>query len=186
MNRVPSYLRGMKNGSLLLLIVGLLSACGDGKKEAAEQLADDTATEMPAAWVLDLSTHDMPLTIDLGDRSTLGVDSATVVWNEEFGWLEVSAGERFMLTITEGPGDIERLKADLERDMLQKHTIIEETPVKVIYRSQFPDEDLVFVHFRQVITVGDRTFVVEDVREGRFNEMDIARMAGAVKANSAV
>ena len=169
---------------LFPFVVVLLASCGDGKKEAAEQMAD-TTTVVPPTYVIDLIAHDLPLTVDLGDRSTLGSDSAAVVWNEEFGHLAVNAGEHFAITVSEAPGDIPRLKADLERDMLQKHTIIEETPDKLVYRSQFPDADLVFVHFHQAITVGDRTFVVEDASEGRFNEADIKRMAGAVKVSAA-
>ena len=125
--------------------------------------------------------HDMPLEVDLGDRATLGVDSASVAWNEEFGELRVNAGERFAISVSEEPGDIARLKADLERDMLRKHTVLEETPDQVVYRSQFPDEDLVFVHFYRVITVGDRTFVVQDAAEGRFNEADVKRMVASVR-----
>ena len=162
-----------------------MTSCGDGKKEAAQQMADTTAVA-PPTYVIDLLAHDLPLSVDLGDRATLGSDSAAVLWNEEFGHLIVNAGERFAITITEAPGDLARLKADLDRDMLQKHTVIEETPEKLVYRSQFPDEDLVFVHFRQVITVGDRTFLVEDATDGRFNEADIKRMAGAVKLNAAI
>jgi hypothetical protein len=100
--------------------------------------------------------------------------------------VEVNAGDHFAITIVEAPGDIARLKADLDRDMLQKHTVIEETPEKLVYRSQFPDEDLVFIHFRKVISVGDRTFVVEDASEGKFNEAEIARMAAAVKIKEAI
>ncbi len=170
--------------SFLFIGVLLMTSCGDGKKEAAEQMADTTAVP-PAAYVIDLMAHDLPLAVDLGDRSTLGSDSAAVVWNEEFGHLAVNAGEHFAITVSEAPGDIPRLKADLERDMLQKHTVIEETAEKLVYRSQFPDADLVFVHFHQVIKVGDRTFVVEDASEGRFNEADIKRMASAVKVNAA-
>lgn len=167
--------------SLAILLSFLLVACGDGKKEASEQLAG-TETAEEASWTLDLSADEMPLIVDLGDRANIGSDSAVSAWNEEFGHLLVKAGDRFAITITEAPGDLARLKGDLDRDMLQKHTVIEETPDLLIYRSQFPDEDLVFVHFRRVITVGDRTFVVEDAAEGKFNETDIKRMANAVKA----
>lgn len=170
--------------SFLFIAVLLMSSCGDGKKKAAAQMAD-TSSVGPPTYVIDLMAHDLPLLVDLGDRSTLGSDSAAVVWNEEFGHLLVNAGEHFAITISEAPGDILRLKADLERDMLQKHTVIEETLDKLVYRSQFPDADLVFVHFHQVITVGDRTFVVENASEGRFNEADIKRMVAAVKVNTA-
>ena len=162
-----------------MLALTFLVSCGDGKREAAE--AASTASEPAATWLIDLREHDLPLEVDLGDRATLGVDSASVVWNEEFGELRVNAGEHFAISISEEPGDIARLKADLERDMLRKHTVLEETPEKVVYRSQFPDEDIVFIHFYRLVPVGDRTFVVRDAAEGRFNEADVQRMVAAVR-----
>lgn len=167
--------------------VVLLAACGDGKKEAAEKLAamNDSIAAAQASRSIDLSAYDTPLLVDLGDPATLGVDSGTVKWNEEFGQLEVSAGERFALAITEEPADLARLKADLDRDMLRKHTILEETPDRLVYRSQFPDEDLVFIHFLRIVQVGDRTFVVRDAEQGRFNEADVVRMVGAVRPQEA-
>jgi len=170
---------------LAFTAVSMLTACGDGKKEAAEQLAEATPAKAEA-WVVDLSSEDLPLNVDLGDRSTLGADSAEVAFNEEFGHVRVKAGDRFSITVTEASGDLERLKADLERDMLQKHTVIEETPEMIIYRSQFPDDELVFIHFRKVIKAGGRTFIVDDAAEGRFNEADIKRMANAVMAKEGV
>ena len=154
----------------------VLSACGDDKKEAVEE---GTATS--TSWSVDLQPYDLPLTADLGDRSTLGADTVLVEWNEEFGHTTVNAGDRFRLIIREEPGDLARLKADLDRDMLRKNTVIEDGPDRLVYRSQFPDEDLVFIHFTLTLTVGDRSFVVEDDPNGRFNEMDITRMVGAVK-----
>ncbi|MBL7953263.1 MAG: hypothetical protein JNM62_16270 [Flavobacteriales bacterium] len=167
-------------------LVILLPSCGDGKKEAAEQMADTTAISAVAPVVLDLSTYDTPLLVELGDMSTLGVDSPTVKWNEEFGRLEVSAGEHFGLLITEEPADMARLKADLDRDMLQKHTVVEETPEKLVYRSQFPDDAGTFIHFYRTVQVGDRAFVITDAEQVRFNEADIARMAASIKTKAAV
>lgn len=172
---------------LAMLTVGLMAfaACSEGRKEAAEQMSDTTTTaEAPA--VLDLSAFDTPLLVELGDLSILGVDSPSVKWNEELGHLEVSAGEHFGLLITEEPADMARLKADLDRDMLQKHTVIEETPEKLVYRSQFPDDAATFVHFYRTVQVGERTFVVSDAAGARFNEADIRRMATSVKSKAAV
>lgn len=98
----------------------------------------DTTAVAPPTYAIDLGKHDLPLLVDMGDLSTLGADSAIVKWNEEFGHLAVHAGERFAITISEAPGDIPRLKSDLDRDMLQKHSVIEETPERIVYRSQFP------------------------------------------------
>ena len=158
--------------SLLILSMVLLGACGDGKKDVADgqALADENAQGL----IVDLGRYDMPLIVDLGDPATLGVDTPMVKWNEEFGRMEVSGGEHFELTISEEPADMARLKADLERSMLQQNTVLEETPEKIVYKSQFP----------QVVTVGERTFIVRDADQGRFNEADVARMSNAVSSKT--
>jgi len=168
--------------SLLILSMVLLGACGDGKKDVADgqALADENAQGL----IVDLGRYDMPLIVDLGDPATLGVDTPMVKWDEEFGRMEVSGGEHFELTISEEPADMARLKADLERSMLQQNTVLEETPEKIVYKSQFPDDDLVFIHFQQVVTVGERTFIVRDADQGRFNEADVARMSNAVSSKT--
>lgn len=165
----------------------LLAACGDGKKDAAGRLAaiHDSIAAVKAERTIDLSAYDAPLLVDLGDLATLGVDSASVKWNEEFGQLEVSAGDHFGLIITEEPADIARLKADLDRDMLRRNTVIEEGPDHLVFRSQFPDADLVFIHFYRVLRTEGREFIVRDADQGRFNEADVTRMAAAVRVKEA-
>lgn len=167
---------------LALALVG----CGGNDSLPEGEVVDSTATAAttPPA-ILDLGSYDTPLLVELGDMATLGVDSPTVVWNEEFGRLEVNAGEHFGLLITEEPGDLARLKADLDRDMLRKHTVLEETPEKLVYRSEFPDDAGTYIHFYRTVQVGERTFVVTDAEERRFNEADVKRMAAAIKAKLA-
>jgi hypothetical protein len=58
----------------------------------------------------------------------------------------VQAGEHFGLVITEGPADMARLKGDLERDLLRKNTILQETPDLLIFRSEFPDDTTLTFH----------------------------------------
>lgn len=171
----------------ILIISGLLTliACGDGKQEAAQALAA-ADTIISTSLSVDLNAQDMPLFVELGPADLLGIDAPMVRWNEEMGRMEVDGGEHFGIVITEEPGDLPRLKADLERDMLQKHTVIEEAPDRLVYRSQFPDDELVFVHFYQVVRSGDRTFTVQDNEKGRFNEADVARMAKAVRTQRTV
>jgi hypothetical protein len=178
---------------LPILIFSLFASCGDGKADAARKLAEAQAqAEADAAsvepYLLDLQAFDIPLVVSLPEMLTPDEDSTygKAVWNEEFGQLRVKAGDHFGLTITEDEGNIPRLKADLDRDMLRKHSVLEESPQHVVYRSQFPDEDLVFIHFYQVITVDGRSFVVEDMAEGRYNEADVARMTKAVRPSVAI
>ncbi len=161
----------------LLIIVSLLSACGDEKKPVLEE--ETKEQEAPTGTVHDLSSHDIPLIVRL-DHNTLGTDTPSVRWNEDIGKLEVQAGDRFSILVSEEAGDISRLKADLERDMLRKHTIIEEQQDLIIYRSTFPDDDIVFVHFYRILEHNGRTFVIESHDQGQFNESDIRRMAASV------
>ena len=165
------------------------AACGDGKKEATEKLAemDRAATSEPASneYLLDLAPFDLPLSVSMPGSTVPDADSTYggAQWNDDTGQMLVKSGDRFSLTISEAPGDLPRLKAALERDMLRKHTVLEETPQMLIYRQQFPDDDLVFVHFYQIIVVGGRSFVVESDPQGRFNETDVRRMTQAVRPN---
>lgn len=167
-------------------LLAVLTSCGGQHENSAAVTVDTTAVVAAVApTVLDLSAFDTPLLVELGDMATLGVDSPAVKWNEEFGRLEVNAGDHFGLLITEEPGDLARLKADLDRDMLRKHTVIEEGPDKLVYRSEFPDDAGTFIHFYRVMQVGDRQFVITDAEERRFNEADVARMVGSIKVRSA-
>jgi len=180
------YLRRMK-AILPFGLAVIMASCGGQRDGAGQEAADSTAvanTVAPA--VLDLAPFDTPLMIELGDLATLGVDSPTVKWNEEFGHLEVNAGDHFGMLITEEPADLPRLKADLDRDMLRKHTVLEEGPEKLVYRSEFPDDAGTYIHFYRTVRVGDREFVVTDVEERRFNEADVARMVGSIKVREAV
>jgi hypothetical protein len=166
-----------------ILCALFLHACGDGKKEAADQLARQE--QVSDVHVIDLSEHDLPLIVEI-DRNVLGDDTAKVRYNEEFGRYEVDAGERFRILIAEEEGDMQRLKDGLERDMLRKTTIIEESPGLIVYRSEFPADDIVFVHFYQIIGHEGRTFVIESHDQGRFNETDVRRMSAAVRPGSRV
>jgi hypothetical protein len=166
----------------------LALACGDGKQEAAQlaAAAADSAAVTTSRKV-DLGAHDMPLEIILPDAQLLGSDQDSVAWKEESGKLEVRAGEHFGLSISEEPADIERLKGDLERDLLRKNTVLRSGSDRIVYRSEFPDDpSLVFIHFYLIVQAQGRTFIVQDLDALRFNEQDVARMMDAVHAKVAV
>ncbi len=111
------------------------------------------------------------------DPLTTGGAAPTIVWKDGPGVLEIKAGDHFGLTIAEEPGDPARLKAGLERDLLQKHVVLTDTTDLVVYRSTFPDDPaLVFIHFYQVIRAGERQFVVQDADGARYNASDIRVM----------
>lgn len=160
----------------------LLGACTGG----SEQTTGSDQAPPAASLAVDLSGHGIPFSIEMGDAATLGVDTPTVVWSEESGQLSIWAGDRFSIIVTEEPGDIARLKADLARDPLRTSTIVEEQPDGLIWRSTFPDEDIVFLHFYRVVEAEGRTFIVQDDDRGRFSEADVRRMAGSVRTKQPV
>ncbi|MCB0758593.1 MAG: hypothetical protein KDC01_09045 [Flavobacteriales bacterium] len=166
-----------------LSFVLLLSACGDGKADTADQMAAAADSARMAA-AIDLSEHHLPLMLEMPS----GTPAPTLLWKDEIGKLAVRAGDRFALEISEAPADRERLKADLERDLLKRNTIVEETPELLIYRSEFPDDTaLVFHHFERNLSADGRFFRVEDAREGKpFTLAEIQRMARAVHAKEPI
>lgn len=165
-------------------VLFLFNACGDGKREAAERLAEPEASP-PNEYLLDLQAYDLPLAVSMPQQLEPDEDSTygKVRWVEEFGHYRVSVGKSFDLTITEDEGDIPRLKAGFERELLRTATIVSESPELLVYRWHYPDEDIVFVHFYRILRVGDRSFVVESAPEGRYNEADVAVMAAAVRVS---
>ena len=178
----------MKNPSLLLASLLLMQACGDGKQQAAEQATGTDTTATPAVSnepAVDLAEYDLPLAITFPPAQLTGGAQPQLAWYEEEGYFGVKAGEHFGLRITEEPGDVARLKADLDRDLVRKNSLVTDTPELIVYQSQFPDDpSLVFMHFYQVLKAGDRTFVVESDPDGRFNATDIDRMRTAVATKS--
>jgi hypothetical protein len=154
-----------------------LSACGDGKSDAAKQMAAAADSARMASQV-DLSEYHLPLMLEM----PVGMPQPTLLWKDEIGKLAVRAGDRFAIEVSETPADRDRLKADLERDLLKRNTIVEETPELLIYRSEFPDDTaLVFHHFERWVTADGRSFRVEDTKDGTvFSLEDIRRMASAV------
>lgn len=177
----------MRTFPVLLVMALFVQACGDGKHEAADRMAEaDSLAALVATAPIDLTPYDAPLLLTPPPQELLGADTVEVRWNEEFGRIEVRAGDHFGLNIAEEPMDVARLKADLERDMLQRHTVLREEPGLLVYRSQFPDEQLVLIHFMQAHTVGGRTFTVTDAEGGRYNEADIDRMIASLQVKQPV
>jgi hypothetical protein len=167
----------MKQLCLFLSFAFLMLACGDGPKEVA--IEAEPQEEKVQKHSIDLSAHDVPLMVEV-DSNMLVNDTVAVEWNEEFGRLEVTIGPKFSITVMEGEPEMDRLKSSLQNDPLRTSTILEETPELIIYRSQFPDDALTFVHFYKTMRVGDRAFIIESNDQGRFNEQDVRTMIEAV------
>lgn len=163
------------------LVLFLLVGCGGGTGQPNESPAAADSSAVSAVPAIDLAGHGLPLLLTPPEKQLTDGQEPAIVWKDETGILEVRAGDHFGLTISEEPGDIPRLKASLDRDLLRKNTLLRETPDLLTFRSEFPDDPtLVFMHFYQVVRAGDRTFVVQDVEDRPFNQQDIERMLAAI------
>lgn len=167
----------MKTAIALFCAITLV-ACGAPGTGAGTDNTADAGTTASAGNTIDLSQFDMPLLVNVPQNG----HEPKAIMNDERGRAEVRAGEHFGLIVTEMAPDFARLKADLDRDMLVKNTITQETPDLIVYTSEFPDGTGTFTHFMQVVRSGGRTFVVEDLPDGRFNESDGRAMVAAVSA----
>ena len=168
--------------SVVIALSLLLTACGTGQDDAAKQMA--AADSISNAAMLDLSEHHLPLMLAM----PAGTPEPTLLWKDQIGTLSVRAGDHFAIEISEAPADQERLKADLDRDLLKRNIILDENAELLIYRSEFPDDTaLVFHHFERWITADGRSFRVEDAKDGTvFTLEDIKRMAASVHAKKSV
>ncbi|MEO8733693.1 MAG: hypothetical protein ABI373_05140, partial [Flavobacteriales bacterium] len=173
------YFRRMKAifPSAVIAAALLMSACGDGKSDAAKEIAAVTDSVKTASTV-DLDQYHMPLLLEAPPEGP----TPSILWKDVSGKLEIRAGDKFGLTIMEDPGDMQRLKGDLDRDLLKKNTILQETPDELVYKSEFPDDStLVFVHFQRVVKAAGRTFVIQDMDNGTaFTKADVDRMAASI------
>lgn len=161
-----------------------LAACGDGKADAVKKMAEADSVRTDAI-VVDLAQHGIPLVVQVPAIGTTMPPVAT--FNENSGKLEFRAGERFAFTVVEDPGDLALEKAELERDLLKRNTVVRETAEELVYRSEFPDDPaLTYMHFLKVIQADGRTFLVEDIHgETKLEQEDVERMITAVQAAAA-
>lgn len=170
----------------LLLALITLVACSDPATSVGTTDAAGAVGDVAGTATVDLSAHGLPLLLVPPDLQTTGGQAPAILWKDGPGVLEIKAGDHFGLTIAEEPGDPARLKADLDRDLLQKHELLKDTADLVVYRSSFPDDpSLVFIHFYQVIRTADRQFVVQDADGMRFNEADIGVMRRSIRMKPA-
>jgi hypothetical protein len=167
---------------LTFLMIAFCAACST--PPPAEQTEEAVTNGAPTGNLVDLAAHGVPLVAVVPDSATTGA-VAQVRWNDDLGQVEIRAGEGFAVVVVEEEGDMARLKADLDRDMLQEHTVVQETPALLVYKSAFPDSAGTFVHFYQVLQAGGRTFVVRDMPPGQYNEREVRAMATSISSKPA-
>lgn len=124
---------------LMAATMSTLMACGGGaNQDAAHDDANNAeqAPDLTGFEQYDLGPHDMELTIMIP-----GGGSPDAMAND-WGGVDLALGESFMISIANGEGDMELLKADLNDDLVYTATIVEEGADYLIYSRVIADTEM--------------------------------------------
>ncbi|MBS1646582.1 MAG: hypothetical protein JST67_04515 [Bacteroidetes bacterium] len=157
--------------TLSLVIAASIVSCGT-KKEKKEQ--DLTAPQ--GMYYFDMSKTGMNIYALIPD-STVGVLDTAMQSSGEY---LIKVGKDFQVSVIESNGDIKQRKADIEADdvnKLKKYFTNDSTTL--MWQSGIAD--MSEFHFYQIMHVGNRTYVFEDIKGEPFSEQATQKMLDACK-----
>lgn len=148
----------------------LLSGC-KGNEQAQEQPAAEQA--QLAAGEYDLSKSGVSLIIKA---------PADPAVEQVAGAYEVKANDEFQLVVAEGPGDMNLMKSDIQKNDVNKFTrfIIDE-PDAILYESQITTPEFHFFVVKK--GANNTTYEIQDVKSKIFTEEQAKAMFEAAKAS---
>ncbi|HET7818418.1 MAG TPA: hypothetical protein VFL70_03865 [Bacteroidia bacterium] len=141
--------------------------------------SDYEETDIPnGMMVVDLSSHGLPLVINLPD-SSLGSHE---IKENALGGIDVKAGKNFQISIIEGAGNFDMKRSDIETDAVRKLVkyLINE-PTTLYWEWQIEGLEPEY-HFYTVIHADDKSFEVQDIEGEIFSENAIAKMLESAKS----
>lgn len=152
--------------ALILTIV----SCG-GKKNENENLVAPKGMRY-----FDIGKTGMNAFILIPD-SSVGILDTTMQSSGEY---LIKVGKDFQISITETAGDINQRKADIASDDVNKlKKYITDEPTILMWESSIAD--LSEFHFYNIVKLGTRTYVFEDVQGEPFSQQAIQKMLDACK-----
>ena len=167
----------------LPLTVMTLFSCGGGEAGTGNENAEAAEGNSAMQGILtDLSEYGMDYTIVLPEKKEL----ITKIVANDWGGIEVSQGENFMISIAYGEGDIDLLKFDLEEDLVYKSQVLEEGENFILFKKEIEGSGIdPEFHFLYVHKVKDEAIEVQNLKEAGFNEESARNMLNAAKTFSA-
>lgn len=156
--------------SITLCAALALSGCG-GKKAEEESL-----TPPAGMRYVDISRTGMNLNVLTPDDKVGVLDTVMQSW----GGYEIKVGKDFQISVEEGNGDIEMVKSDnAGNDVNKLKRYLVEEPTTLVWESGVGD--LSEFHFYHVMKVGDRSYVIQDIKGEPFTQPAIEKMLEAAK-----
>jgi hypothetical protein len=153
----------------------LLSGCGDKKS------GEETLTPPAGMRYLDISRTGMNLYVLTPDDKAGILDTVMQSW----GGYEIKVGKEFQIAVEEGAGDIEMVKSDnAGNDVNKLKRYLVDEPTTLVWESGVAD--LSEFHFYHIIKIGNRSFVIQDIKGEPFSQKAIEKMLDAAKQTKEV
>ncbi len=160
----------MKKLFLLLATpaVLLIASCGGSKTE-------DTVT-IPGMVQTEITVSGTKMTIMAPD-STKG---KMEIIEQSWGATEIKVGKEFQISIEESDGDVALMKSDIAGNDVNKFKrYIKDEPTMLFWESEITQPEF---HFYTVVKAGEKSYVIQNLKEEMFDEKQAESMIEASKS----
>lgn len=151
-----------------MLLLGLGACTSSDSGNGINEDSTEVAEEAPAVQRLDISEEVFQLSIGLPQDYALD-NPPQINFNPAFGHLEVKCGGVFALNITEESGNINEVIEQLERDLVFKYEIEEQTSKGLLYRQYISGSNQEFWHLYVIVPGSETGYVVRDAQLNELN-----------------
>lgn len=172
----------MKYIPTLFLLV-FFTACGTSESTDSKETtkAETTPTNEYEGYVQhNLSLIDYTASIQVPGSELTG--KKPELFTDDFGRVNVQAGKRFHIVISDNEANLDQKKSELSNDIFYKTSFIKEQDDLLVYEQSLPDGSQKQFHFIQSIPVDGGKITVCSEPKGKFKESHIDRMLKSAKS----
>lgn len=162
-----------------ILLLGLGACTSPDSGSGTNENSTEVLEESPDVQRLDIFEEVFNLSIALPQDYALD-NPPRINFNPAFGHMEVKCGEVFALIITEESGNIDETIEQLERDLVFKYEIEDQTNRGLLYKQFIPGSDREFWHFYVMVPGSVTGYVVRDAQMDELNAHQSRKIYDAI------
>lgn len=151
-----------------ILLLGLGACTSSDSGNGVSEDSNEVVEQGPTVQRLDISEEVFQLSIAIPQDYALD-NPPRINFNPAFGHMEVKCGDVFALIITEESGNIDETIEQLERDLVFKYEIEDQTNRGLLYKQFIPGSDREFWHFYVMVPGSETGYVVRDAQVDELN-----------------
>lgn len=157
---------------ILLLLAApaliLMASCGGSKTEEA--------VTIPGMAQNEITVSGNKLTIMAPDSTKGKIEIIEQAW----GATEIKVGKDFQISVEESDGDVALMKSDIAGNDVNKFKrYIKDEPTLLFWESEITQPEF---HFYTIVKVGEKSYVVQNLKDEMFGEKQIEAMIEAAKS----